>query len=104
MKYVDLLTEERQKLVLEESEAVLTMRTIKSLGISTEDVTQLRKGMSVIMDNQDPEQLFAELKVMPVKRRNIVLSVLKNILSGNIDIIPLVAFLKKQTKAASAEE
>ncbi len=88
--------------IVEENESVpLSMRTIKALGIQPEDIMQLKKGIQVIMDNKSNEELFNQLKTMPMKRRNIVLSVLKNILSGNVDVLPLVTFLKKNKNTES---
>jgi hypothetical protein len=85
-----------------EAEMKFTTRTAKALGVGTEGLNHLQKGLVKVIEADD-EELFAELKRMPKDRRNIVLNVYKKILSGEVDLLPFILFLKKQKNEAKAK-
>lgn len=84
-----------------ESNTPFTTRTAKALGIGTEGIAHLQKGLMKVIEAED---VFAELKKMPKDRRDIVLAVYKKILTGEVDLLPFILFLKKQKQALKAKE
>jgi hypothetical protein len=86
-----------------EAKMAFTTRTAKALGIGTEGLSHLQKGLTKVID-AEPDELFAELKKMPQERRNIVLTVYKKILTGEVDLLPFILFLKKQKNELKAKE